>query len=231
MEKTISQAEMMQLLDKLYEQAVNGIGKVSPPLDELAQNYLEKNKDVETAAKKFIQYQVIKCATSGFLSGLGGVITLPVTIPANVGSVLYVQMRMIACLAYMGGYDPKCDQVQTLVYACLAGISVDQVIKNIGINFGTKLTMSMIKKIPGTVLTKINQRVGFRLVTKFGTKGLINLGKAVPVVGGVIGGGFDFTETKIIANRAYHIFIKGEIDALKEDGNQTRGKTHIVMEE
>ena len=61
MEKTISQAEMMQLLDKLYEQAVNGIGKVSPPLDELAQNYLEKNKDVETAAKKFIQYQVIKC--------------------------------------------------------------------------------------------------------------------------------------------------------------------------
>ena len=111
MEKTISQAEMMQLLDKLYEQAVNGIGKVSPPLVELAQNYLEKNKDIETAAKKFIQYQVIKCTTSGFLSGLGGVITLPVTVPANVGSVLYVQMRMIACLAYMGGYDPKCDHV------------------------------------------------------------------------------------------------------------------------
>ena len=61
-------------------------------------------------------------------------------------------------------------------------------------------------------MTKINQKVGFRLLTKFGTKGIINIGKAVPFVGGVIGGGFDFTETKLIASRAYKMFIKGEID-------------------
>lgn len=207
----LNQEDVMSLLDRLYEQAVNGIQKVSPPIENLAADYLEKNPDVEVAAKKFVNYQIAKCTTSGFLTGLGGLITLPVAIPANVSSVLYVQMRMIACLAYMGGYDTHSDQVQTLVYACLAGISLDQVLKNVGIQFGTKFTMAMVKKIPGTVLTKINQRVGFRFVTKFGSKGLINLGKAVPFVGGVIGGGFDFVETKLIANRAYKMFIQGDL--------------------
>ena len=207
----INQEQIMQLLDKLYDQSVQGIAKVSPPIEKLAEDYLKKSNDVETAAKRFVNYQIAKCTTSGFVTGLGGLITLPVAIPANISSVMYVQMRMIACLAYMGGYDTNCDQVQTLVYACLAGISLDQIIKNIGVQFGTKFTMAMVKKIPGTVLTKINQKVGFRFLTKFGTKGLINVGKAVPFVGGVISGGFDFAETRIIAKRAYKMFIKGDM--------------------
>ena len=212
-----SQEEIMQLLDKLYDQSIHGIAKVSPPIEELANSYLEKSNDTATAAKKFINYQVAKCTTSGFVTGLGGLITLPVAIPANVGSVMYVQMRMIACLAHMGGYDTNSDQVQTLVYACLAGISIDQILKQAGIRFGNKFVMAMVKKIPGEVLTKINQKVGFRFITKFGTKGIINIGKAVPVVGGIIGGGFDFAETRVIASRAYKMFIDADFNASYED--------------
>lgn len=207
----MTQEEILNLLDSLYQKVIDGIPKVSPSIDQLAENYLQKSPRLDQAINKFISYQIAKCTTSGFLTGLGGIITLPVAIPANVGSVLYVQMRMIACIAYMCGYDTDSDQVQTLVYACLAGISVNQIIKNTGIQFGTKLSISMIKKIPGTALTKINQRVGFRFITKFGSKGLINLGKAVPVVGGIIGGGFDLVETKLIADRAYKMFFEGEL--------------------
>ena len=103
-----------------------------------------------------------------------------------------------------------------MVYACLAGISIDQIVKQAGIKFGTKFTTSMIKKIPGTVLTKINQKVGFRFLTKFGEKGIINIAKLVPVVGGVIGGGFDLMETKTIANRAYKMFIKEDFSILND---------------
>lgn len=208
---------MIQLLDTIYEKSLQGIPKVSQPINVLSDDYLMKHKTVDAAAKSFINYQVAKCATSGFVTGLGGLITLPAALPANIGSVLYVQIRMITCLAYMGGYNPESDQVQTLIYACLAGISVDQILKNFGIQFGTKLTTAMIKKIPGGVLTKINQGVGFRLVTKFGSKGLVNLGKAIPVVGGVISGGFDFAETSVIAKRAYKMFIMGELNIT--DGN------------
>lgn len=220
MSAKLTHEDVMQLLDKLYQQSVDGIQKISPPISQLAFDYLSKNPDIDTAAKSFIRYQIAKCTTSGFLSGLGGVMTLPVTIPANIGSVLYVQMRMIACLAHMSGYDTQSDQVQTLVYACLAGISVDQVLKNIGIQFGIKMANAGIKKLPKAVLVKINQSVGFRLVTKFGSKGLINLGKAIPIVGGVIGGGFDLVETKIIAARAYKMFIQGDFSLPTDSKDQ-----------
>lgn len=209
----ITQEGIVKILDKLYECSIQGVPKVSPPINQLADNYLSKNSNTKKAAKSFINYQVAKCTTSGFVTGLGGFLTLPVAIPANVGSVLYVQMRMIACIAYMGGYDTNSDQVQTLVYACLAGISLDQIAKQIGVKFGMKFAHSLVTKIPGKVLTKINQKVGFRFLTKFGSKGIINIGKAIPVVGGVVSGAFDFTETKIIAARAYKMFILNDFSS------------------
>lgn len=213
----ITQEGILKLLDKLYDQSVLGIEKVSPPIEVLANDYLKMNSSVNLAAKSFINYQIAKCTTSGFLTGLPGLITLPVTIPASIGSVLYVQMRMIACLAYMGGYDTKSDQVQTLVYACLAGISIDQAAKSVGIKIGVNFAKAAVQKIPGRSLSKINKAVGFKLLTKFGSKGTINIGKAVPIVGGIIGGGFDFFETKIIAKRAYKLFIEDDFSVLAND--------------
>ena len=134
---------------------------------------------------------------------------MPVTLPANVSSVLYVQMRMIACAAYMAGFDLDSDETQTFVYACLAGVTVNELLKQAGIKFGMKLTNSLIKKIPGKVLTKINQKVGFRFITKFGTKGIVNLGKLVPGVGAVIDGSLDLIETKAIGDRTYKWFFEG----------------------
>lgn len=208
--------DMLKLLDSLYLKACRGIKTVSPPIEKFAEDYLKKDADPKIAAKKMLNNQVAKCTTSGFITGFGGTITLPVSIPANIGSVLYVQMRMIACTAYMAGYDINSDQIQTFVYACLAGVSVTAICKKFGINFGKKLANEGIKKIPGKVLVKINQKIGFRFMTKFGEKGLINLGKMVPVVGAAINGGFDFVETKAIAKRAYKMFVDGDLTVGEE---------------
>ena len=208
----ISQEDMMKILDGLYGNVLNGIGKNSPSVEEFSEDYLKHDSDPKIAAKKMFKNQILKCTTSGFLSGFGGLIVLPITIPANVSSVLYVQMRMIASCAYMAGYDLKSDQVQSFIYACLAGVSVAEVVKQTGVKIGVKLATGAIKKIPGKALTKINKAVGTRFITKFGTKGVLNLGKMVPGVGAVIGGGLDFSETKIIADRAYKWFFEGELE-------------------
>jgi hypothetical protein len=44
-------------------------------------------------------------------------------------------------------------------------------------------------------------------VTKFGEKGVINLGKAVPIFGGLIGATFDSVATNTIGNIARNTFI------------------------
>lgn len=206
--KLLSQEDIMKLLDSCYEKCLNGVPYVSATVEEFAKDYLQKHPTKELACQAMIKNQIIKCTTSGFLTGFGGIVTLPVTLPANIGSVLYVQMRMIAATAYMAGFELNSDQTQTFVYACLAGVAVNELIKQAGIKFGIKFANSLIKKIPGKVLTKINQKVGFRFITKFGTKGILNMGKLVPGVGAVIGGSIDLVETKTIGNRAYKWFFE-----------------------
>ncbi|MBM6818962.1 EcsC family protein [Clostridium saudiense] len=216
----IAQEDVMKILDSCYEKCLNGILKVSPSVEEMANDYLKKYKTKEEACKAMIRNQITKCATSGFITGFGGFITMPVTLPANITSVIYVQMRMIACTSYMAGFDLNSDQTQTLVYACLAGVAVNNVMKQASIKFGVKFANGLIKKIPGKVLTKINQKVGFRFITKFGTKGVVNLGKLIPGVGAVIGGGLDLVETKIIAKRSYKWFFEHDFSVNKKDNEE-----------
>lgn len=213
----VDENDIQALLDTIYGYTTNGIPKIDKPVSEYADEYLKRHKDVPSAAKDMISKAIIKCTTSGFVTGFGGVITLPVTLPANVTSVLYVQMRMIAAVAYMAGWELDSDATRTFVYACLAGVSVADIVKQAGIKIGVKMTTGLVKKIPGKALTKINQKVGFRLLTKFGSTGIINVGKMVPVVGAVIGGSFDLAETKIIADRAYKEFIEHEFPADAKD--------------
>lgn len=234
-DEKITQEDIMKVLDTCYQKCVNGAGKVIVSVDDMAKDYLEKNSNPEDAAKSMQKFQIAKCTTSGFVNGFGGIITMPVTVPANISSVLYVQMRMIACTAKIAGYDLKSDQVQTLVYACLAGIGLNEVFKGFGIKFGEKIAVATIKKIPGSVLTKINQKVGFRLLTKFGEKGLINLGKLVPGVGAIINGTLDLAETKIVADRAFKMFFKGEltgeVDAEEIEIDDSNAKEIETIEE
>ncbi len=202
----VTQSKIMSALDWGYSKAINGI----PGLDsaeDLAKSYMRKNGTRVEQVNSLIRWQYTKAGTSGFLSGLGGIITMPVALPANITSVLYVQIRMIAAIAYMGGHDVKDDQVKSLVYLCLTGNSAKDIMKGAGITLGTKLTRSAIKSISGKTLSTINEKVGFRLVTKFGEKGVINLGKAVPLVGGLIGFSFDSIATNSIGNIARDTFI------------------------
>ena len=217
--KKMTQEDIMKLLDSCYEKCLNGIPMVSPGVEDMANDYLSKHETKEEACRVMLKNQIVKCTTSGVLAGFGGVIVMPVAIPANIGSVIYVQMRMIACTAYMADYDLNSDQTQTFVYACLAGVAVNGLMKQAGIKFGVKFAAGVIKKIPGEVLAKINQKVGFRLITKFGSTGVINLGKMLPGVGAIVGGGLDLVETKVIADRAYKWFMTGDFSLKDENAD------------
>ena len=198
--------EMMNLLDSCYEKALEGVLLGERTVMELAEDYLAKSSRREKAIDNLIGYQTVLCGTNGFITGLGGLLVLPVAISANVAGVIYVQLRMIAAIAHINGYDIYSDQVRTIAYACLTGSSAANILKNVGIKISEKMAVNALKKVPGAILRKINQQVGFRLVTKFGQKGLVNVIKMMPLVGGVVGGVFDTGMTLTIGNIAKKVF-------------------------
>ena len=194
--------EMMNLLDVCYDKALQGVLPGEKSIEELAEDYLAKTSSREKAIDKLIGYQTVLCGTNGFITGLGGLLVLPVAISANVAGVIYVQLRMIAAIAHINGYDIYSDQVRTIAYTCLTGSSAANILKNVGIKISEKMAINALKKVPGAIFIKINQQVGFRLVTKFGQKGLVNVIKMMPLVGGV----FDTGMTLTIGNIAKKVF-------------------------
>lgn len=202
----LSESKMIQALNWAYKQATEGIKGVDSA-QVLAMEYLATDGDLRAQVNRLIRWQNTKAATTGFLTGLGGIIAMPVTIPANIAVVLFVQVRMIAAIAVMSGQDLKDDRIRTLVYVCLAGDAAKEILRDTGIVIGTKLGTSLISQISGKTLTAINQKVGFRLLTKFGEKGVINIGKAVPLLGGIIGGTVDAVATNMIGNVARDTFV------------------------
>ncbi|MCB1158798.1 MAG: hypothetical protein KDK45_14955, partial [Leptospiraceae bacterium] len=64
-----------------------------------------------------------------------------------------------------------------------------------------------IKRVSSSFIQAINQKVGFRLLTKFGEKGLINLSRLIPIAGGLVAGGIDGFSTKGVGEVAKRVFI------------------------
>lgn len=197
---------LLKVLDWVYDKALAGLPGLNSAV-ELSESYLMQEGTLRHKANALIRWQNVKSGSSGFITGLGGFMTLPVAIPANLASVLFIQVRMIAAIAHMGGYDLRDDRVKSLVFACLAGNVAKDILQEIGISAGTRITAQLIARISEQTIIAINQKVGFQLLSKTGGKGVVNLGKAVPLVGGVVGGSFDTVMTNLIGNIARDVFI------------------------
>ncbi|AWM80702.1 EcsC family protein [Gammaproteobacteria bacterium ESL0073] len=210
-EKRLTQEKILSLLNWAYDKVISGYLKFDSA-EQLAQSFKD-HRSTNEQVNSLIRWQNTKSATVGFITGSGGVFTLPVAVPANFATILLIQIRMIAAIAHLNGHDIKDEKVRTLVYIALCGNSVKSILKKTGINLGTKVTATLIQKyLTLEMIAQINKSVGFKLLTKTSTSGVINLGKAVPVVGGLIGGGFDAITTNLIGNAARDIFVKEQLN-------------------
>ena len=194
-ENARSGAVLMQALNWAYDLATGDIPGLGSPAD-LAESHLTHcGGSREKAIDHLIAWQVAHAGIAGFVTNCGGIATLPVAVPANLALVLPTQLRMIAAIAHLNGHAINEGPTRTLAFACLAGSKPTSALRQFGVNLATNVARRQITRISGAALTKINQRLGFVLVTKAGTTGLVNLTKLLPFVGGLAGGAFDATAT------------------------------------
>lgn len=201
------ESKVLQVANWLTENAVGGFGPLSGA-DDLALEYLNDSsyENNDKRVESLINWETTKNFSTGFITGLGGFVTLPVTIPASLGASWILQMRMAAAIARIYGHDLKEDRVRTLLLCIIIGQDIKEVCKQVGIKVAQNLTYVAIRKLPVEMLKRINRAVATQLVTKAGATGLINLTKLVPVVGGVVGGTFDAVTCRITAKAAQRAF-------------------------
>ncbi|MFF6809769.1 EcsC family protein [Streptomyces sp. NPDC012403] len=169
------------------------------PDDDERRSPEDMKDDIDAVVARLIKESVAAAGAQGFVTGLGGLITAGVTIPANVAASLAVNLRMAGSIAHLRGWDIRDPHVRTVVMMLAIGMSTQKVLAAFGVKIGQKLGEQMIKKIPMAVLHAINKKVGFHLVAKHGTKrAAITLAKGIPILGGIVGGAVDAGGTAVI---------------------------------
>lgn len=196
-----------QLVRVVVDHGIDGV----PPLKsaaDLAEEYKrdKKYKTDDERVAALIRWESTKNFSSGLVTGIGGWTTLPISIPSALGASWVLQARLAGAIAYIYGHDLHEDRVRTLALLSILGDSAKEVLKRTGVIVGNKVTRAALMKIPGKVLVEINKKVGFRLLTKAGEKGAVNLLKVVPVVGGVVSGLFDAATCVAVGKVAKELF-------------------------
>jgi hypothetical protein len=193
------------LVEQLLDLGIDGKG----PFDsaqKVADVKRAERPDAENAVDAVVQAHLKLAAAGGFVTGLGGFITLPVALPVNVVEFYVVATRTVAAIASLRGYDIKQPEIRSAVLLTLVGADADDLLKKAGVMSTGRLSNLAAQRLPGPALMVVNKAVGFRLLSTAGKKTLARFGKGVPVIGGVVGAGLDTYLLKRIADHARHEF-------------------------
>ena len=175
-------------LRRVLELAIDGPGRL-PGARTVAAKHLQRHGgSVDDAIDSLVAHHVRLASAQGFVTNLGGLAALPVAIPANLTGVAVVQVRMVAAVAHLRGYDVNDLRVRTALVMCLLG--GDEVAKRIG--DGSLPTSPMAVATAPVFDAALDRRVAEAvladLMSRIGGKNLaLVVTRRVPLLGGGVG--------------------------------------------
>ena len=220
-------ASLMQAFDWAYGKAVDGMPGFAGA-EELAAEHAAKHATVGEAVKAVIATHTRMAGVAGFATGCGGFVALPIALPANLAGALYLQTRLIAAIAHLHGHDLRSPRVRMLVLACLSGSKAADTLRDAGIRFGTRLGRDAVGWAAPVLFNKSRHAGHLAALGVVTSRGVVGLGRLVPLVGGVVAGGFDAALTHMIGRTAHRVF------AARGDGDEilveTAGPGPLALE-
>jgi hypothetical protein len=192
-------SRMVQLL---LDVGIDGAGPLKSAR-EVADDAARQSRSAEAALAKVARSHVAKGAAGGFVTSVGGFVTMPIALPANVAEFYLLATRMVASIALLRGYDIDEPRVRTAILLTLVGSDADEVLAKAGLaSGGGKMVHLVSGQLPPAGLLIVNKAIAFRLLRGVGEKAFSKLGRGVPLLGGLVGGSIDTWMMKRIADHA-----------------------------
>lgn len=194
------------VLRRMLEIAIDGISGL-PGAKHSASHHLQRTGDVDEAIDSLVATHIAMAGAQGFVTNLGGLLAMPVTLPANVTGILTIQTRMIAAIAHLRGYDLNDNRVRTAIVACLlGGEEVARRIHN-GTLPTSPMAMATAPVFDPALDAAVAKEVLRDVVARVGGKGLsITLTKRIPIIGGGVGAAWDGWATRQLG-----VYARGEL--------------------
>ena len=161
----------------------------------------------ERAIDRVVRQHLWGVGVGGFVTGLGGFLTLPVALPVNVAEFYLQATRMVGAMARLRGYDLADDRVRTAVMLTLAGEDSRDILQQAGLgSVSGHVTDALGGRLAPGAMMMINKGIGFRMMRRAGERSLASFGRAVPALGGLIGAAYDLRQLSRIAAAARREF-------------------------
>lgn len=185
-------SSVSKVVESLLDTGIDGKGPFDPAARVADAALAKHGGDVEKAVDEVVRDHLKLVAASGFLTNLGGFVTLPVALPANVIGFYMLATRMSAAVARLRGYDIADPRIRSAVLLSLVGADSQDLLAKAGMVAPTgRLTVLAAQRLPGPALMVVNKAVGFRILSTAGKKSFSRFGKSIPLVGGAVGAGLD----------------------------------------
>lgn len=171
-----------------FDRAVDGFGPLPGAADAADKRLAEHRGDVDAAIKAIIDSHVRLAGVEGFLTNIGGLVTMTLTLPVNISGLALLQCHLVAGIAHLRGYDLGDPRVRNAVLACMLGEdTVKSLVK------GKKLPSSPMAIATAPALdpdldARLATEVTGELITRVaGKRTIAVVGRRTPVIGGGIG--------------------------------------------
>ncbi|PPK98403.1 EcsC family protein [Kineococcus xinjiangensis] len=210
------------LVQRLIDTGVDGAGPFASAVS-VAERARAGHPSAESAVHVVVRRHGRMAAGSGFATGVGGLVTMPVALPANIVGFYVLATRMVAAIAHLRGYDVSRPEVRSAVLLCLLGSDAGQVLRSAGLPTGGPLALLAQRRLPKDVLMIVNKGVGFRLLARLGSFGALQTSRILPVLGGVVGAGADLLLLRRIAKHAEREFTPRSNSAVPVAGEAAAG--------
>ena len=174
-------------LRKALDLAIDGAAKV-PGAKVTAGNTLQRTGSAELAVDQIIKQHVAMAGAQGFITNLGGIVAMAVTIPANVTGMAVLQCRMVAAIAHLRGYDIEDPRVRSAILMCLLGEQANKSAIERNELPSSALAIATAPVHDPALDATISEQVLAKLMGEVGGKrASLLVGKKIPVVGGGVG--------------------------------------------
>lgn len=204
---TIAPGASAMVVRKLLDIAIDGVSR-APGAKQTSAASLKKTGSAEKAIDQIVVQHVAMAGAQGFVTNLGGIATLAVSIPANVTGVAIVQCRLVASIAHLRGYDIEDPRVRSAILMCLLGEQPARAAVEAGELPGMPLVVATAPVHDPALDGTISEKVLATYMGQVGGKRMSLLaGKKIPVVGGGVGAVADGWTTRGTAAFAKAQFV------------------------
>ena len=158
-------------------------------------------------AKLVVSRKAVKQGLVGAIGGLGGVLSLPISVPAELVASWKIQVNMAMAIARVYGHDTSAPEFKTDVYLIMAGDRARESLKQLGLDVGEKLTRRALEKLlTDEIRLQIRSAIPKAIIRKTGRSTSSKLMKLVPVASAPVNFAFDYGAAKVIGNTAIRYY-------------------------